>query len=65
MEFPQKIWMIRTHNQGFGKAAIRRGNDWNVMDHDVPYALAHNDAIALIYVNPPSQIPITFFFYDH
>ncbi len=61
----QKNWMIRTHNQGFGKAAIRRGNDWNVMDHDVPYTLAHNDAIALIYVNPPSQIPITFFFYEH
>ena len=55
-------WFIINNSDGY-PSAILTSSGWKVMQKRQKHRLTHNDSIALLYVKPEDQIPITLTFY--
>ena len=64
-DLPSKTWMFTNHVPDMAQSAKKSPKtDWQKLKSNVRYTLNHNDEIALIYVEHPDPIPITFSFYN-
>lgn len=55
-------WFIINNSDGY-PSAILTSSGWKVMQKRQKHRLTHSDSIALLYVKPEDQIPITLTFY--